>query len=258
MAHFYNCKDLLNPQFEESVGTPHQAKKAGTKVYPSVTTVLGIVKDDFIDSIYKPKMITSLAREYPNLDWRNIADLTFGTREHPITGDTISSSEFGTSVHHCIEGLVNHRYLGAEETVRTDWDDWAMPFLQWIDEEGVSPIACESIISNNRIKIAGSIDFLGHDSEGTLFLADYKCRSNTKGKAKTYAKDCEQLAIESYMIMKQHKLDYLPPCRSVIIDCDTKQHIHREWSESEMKWGIANAKLAAKIYWNKRMKPIVK
>ena len=29
--------------------------------------------------------------------------------------------------------------------------------------------------------------------EDKLFLADYKCRSNTKGKCKSYDKDCDQL-----------------------------------------------------------------
>ena len=74
----------------------------------------------------------------------------------------------------------------------------------------------------------------------------------------TSAKDCEQLAIESYMLMKEHNLDYLPACRSVVIDSGTKQHIHREWTGDQIRWGIDNAKLCAKIYWNKRMNPKVK
>ena len=60
MPHFYNCTDVSDPEFEVEITTPAQAKKK-TKVYPSVTTVLGIVKDAFLDSIYKPRMITSLA-----------------------------------------------------------------------------------------------------------------------------------------------------------------------------------------------------
>ena len=85
MSHFYSCNDILNPQFEADILTPAQARKV-KKVYPSVTTVLGIVKDAFLDSIYKPRMITQLAREYPHLAWQDIERLTYGTREHPITG----------------------------------------------------------------------------------------------------------------------------------------------------------------------------
>ena len=52
-------------------------------------------------------MLVSLARENPNMDWRDVETLVYGTREHPVTGDTISSAEFGTSVHQCIEDKVN-------------------------------------------------------------------------------------------------------------------------------------------------------
>lgn len=258
MAHFYNCVDVASPSFEAEVTTPFQAKKAGARVYPSVTTVLGVVKDEFIDSIWKPSKLVELARQHDFMHWRDVEQLTYGTREHPMSGDVISSSEFGTTVHHCIEQWVNHLWLGQDAPEETPWDMWAMPFVSWIETNDVRPIACERLVACNRIKIAGSVDFIGHDAEGKLFLADYKCRTNTKGKAKTYPKDCEQLAIESFMLMKEHKLDYLPACRSIIIDCDTKEHHHREWTPEEMKWGIDNAKLCAKIYWQKRMNPVIK
>ena len=260
MAHFYNCEDSLNPEFEPKINTPHQAKKKSAKIYPSVTTVLGIIKDDFLDSIYKPRMMYELTLQGAGSCWQEIERLTYGTRTHPDSGEQISSSEFGTSVHETIEDMINSLIFDEIRNLPHDhyYDDWGTPFYDWVIENNVKPVACEKLVTNNRIKIAGSIDFIGYDDEGTLFLAEYKCRTNTKGKAKTYAKDCEQLAIESYMLMKQHKLDYLPSCRSVIIDCETKEHIHREWTEEEMKWGIQNAKDASRIYWNKRMKPKVK
>ncbi len=260
MAHFYNCEDLINPEFDENVGTPFQAKKKSKKIYPSVTTVLGIVKDEFLDSIYKPRMMYELTLQGKGSCWQEIERLTYGTRTHPETGDTISSSEFGTSVHETIEDMINSLIYDQPRDLphNYDYDEWGTPFYNWVIENNIKPIACEKLVCNNRIKIAGSIDFIGYDEEEKLFLADYKCRTNTKGKAKTYAKDCEQLAIESYMIMKNHKLDYLPSCRSVIIDCDTMGHHHRVWTQEEMEWGIQNAKYASKIYWNKRMQPKVK
>ena len=258
MSHFYNCKK--EPTFEPEVATPHQAKQKGAKVYPSVTTVLGIVKDQFLDSIYKPRMMYQLTMERAGNSWQEIERLTYGTRTHPVTGDQIPSSEFGTSVHETIEDMINSLIYDQKRECphNYDYDEWATPFYDWVLENKIKPLACEKIISNDYVKIAGSVDFIGHDDEGSLFLADYKCRTNTKGKAKTYAKDCEQLAIESWMLMKQHKLDYLPNCISVIIDCETKEHHHRTWSDDEMQWGIKNAKLASKIYWAKRMKPVIK
>lgn len=258
MSHFYNCKE--EPTFEPEVATPHQAKQKGAKVYPSVTTVLGIVKDEFLDSIYKPRMMYELTRRGAGNSWQEIERLTYGTRTHPTTEEQIPSSEFGTAVHETIEGMINSLIYDQKRECphNHDYDEWATPFYEWVLENNIKPLACEKVVSNNFFKIAGSVDFIGHDEGGSLFLADYKCRTNTKGKAKTYAKDCEQLAIESWMLMKHHKLDYLPKCISVIIDCDTREHHHRTWSEAEVKWGMKNAKLASKIYWSKRMKPVIK
>jgi hypothetical protein len=255
MAHFYNCKGD-SPAFLRDVGTPTQARKHGRYAYPSVTTVLGICKDPFIDGIWKPKMITKIAREKPNLDWQDVERLTYGVREHPSTGDQIESSEFGTAVHKAIEEITSVQFLGDDSREPTPFDDWGYPFIDWIVENKIKPVSVEYIISNPRIKIAGSIDFLGYmdfDGKNQLFLADYKCRSNTGGRAKTYPKDCQQLAIESYMIMKQHKLDYLPSCLSVTIDCDTQAHYHKWWTPKEMEKGIKIAKKCAELFWLTRM-----
>lgn len=253
MAHFYNCEVIADPTFDPRTSTPAQARKNG-KTYPSVTTVLGIVKDAFLDSIYKPRMMTELAREYPHLDWRDVERLTYGTKEHPANGETISSAEFGTAVHKTIEDIINSEILMHSSPRRADvYDDWAHPFIRWVEEAGVRPIACEYIVANSRLKIAGSVDFIGYDADDRIFLADYKCRGNTKGKAKVYAKDCQQLAIESFMLMKLRGLDYLPACRSVIIDTETKRHMHKEWSMDEMQHGIKVARKCAELYWLTRM-----
>jgi len=181
--------------------------------------------------------------------------MTYGFRKHPATNEDIPSSEFGTAVHKTIEDMIESLIWDRmrELPEGREYDDWAEPFYQWVLDNDVKPIACEKIIADNRIKIAGSVDFIGHDSDGKVFLADYKCRTNTKGKAKTYDKDCQQLAIESFMLMKQHKLDYLPSCISVVIDCDTKKHHHKVWDSDEMQKGIKVAKKCAELYWLLRM-----
>ena len=245
MSHFYTSSK--NPQFLEDVTTPHQALKKG-RAYPSVTTVLGIVKDDFLDSIYMPRKLVDLAREHPTQHYSVLKEWCYGFREHPFTGEMISSSEFGTAVHKRIED-----WLMDGEGEATAYDDWASPFISWVNEEGVQVVDCEYIVSDSRFKIAGSIDFIGLDKDEKVFLADYKCRTNTKGKAKCYDKDCQQLGIEAYMMMKEHKLDYLPGCISVIIDCDTKKHYHKVWSEDELDKGIKVAKKCAELYWMLRM-----
>jgi hypothetical protein len=252
MAHFYDCNDTLDAFLREDISTVAQARKVRA-IYPSVTTVLSICKDEFLDGIYKPRMITDLARENPHLPWQEVERMTYGSRRHPLDGRTIPSSDFGTAVHNRIEELVQAKLHG-HELAECPYNEWATPFLDWIEEEQVKPVATECIIADRLLKIAGSVDFVGYDQEGNIFLADYKCRTNTRGKAKVYEKDCEQLAIEAFMIQRQHDLPYTPACRSVVIDCDTKKHFHHEWKTDDVKKGIANAKLMAKLYWNKRMK----
>jgi len=117
MSHFYTSSK--NPQFLEDVKTPHQALKNG-RAYPSVTTVLGIVKDDFLDSIYTPRKLVDLARENPSTHYSILKDWVYGFREHPFTGEMISSSEFGTSVHKRIED-----WLMDGEGEASAYDDWA-------------------------------------------------------------------------------------------------------------------------------------
>ena len=65
MSHFYKY-NAGNPEFLENIKTPAQAKKH-RGVMPSVTTVLSVIKDPFLNDIYQPREITRLAREHPIL-----------------------------------------------------------------------------------------------------------------------------------------------------------------------------------------------
>ena len=244
MAHFYSSSK--KPQFLKDITTPHQARKRG-RSYPSVTTVLGIVKDDFLDSIYTPRKLVDLAREHKEVHYSILKEWVYGFREHPFTGELIPSSEFGTAVHKRIE-----EWLLEGEGEATAYDDWAKPFIDWVNEEGVQVVDCEYIVSDSRFKIAGSIDFIGIDKDEKVFLADYKCR-NCKGKGKFYPKDCKQLAIESVMLAKKLKLDYFPKIRSVCICTETAEHYHKQWTDNEFNYYFECAKLSAKTYWLERM-----
>jgi hypothetical protein len=61
MSHFYDCSKKVALLSQST--TPPQARKANH--YPSVTTILGILKSDFVDNIWKPRKIVELARENP-------------------------------------------------------------------------------------------------------------------------------------------------------------------------------------------------
>lgn len=246
MAHFYATK-AKTPSLVEDVQTPAKAKKI-EGMYPSVTTVLSIIKDDFIDNRYKPMKITEIARDKPDISWEEVLELTYGLRMHPETGNMVPSSSFGVCVHKRIEELLECE----QDTILDAFTPWAKPFEDWVDENGVQVLATEYIIVDPDLKIAGSIDFVGKDQEGKIFLADYKCRS-TSGRGKFYDKDCQQLAVESRAVKKFMELDYDPEITSVCICTETRQHYHKTWKEKDFTKHLRTAELAAQLYWNTRM-----
>lgn len=241
MSHFYDTSNGEGVLSESS--TAPQARKAGH--YPSVTTVLGIEKDSFIDYIWKPKKLIELAREHPALPAHMVADLTYGTVTCASTGNEIPSSEFGTTVHARLEG-----YVKGETMDFSEYDAYATPFVSWMSKEGVTPKYAEYVAFNDDIRLAGSVDFIGTDAEGNYILADYKCRScKGSGKGKFYNKDCSQLAIEAWMFARMHDLSYIPKCISICIDVDSKEHHHKVWSDLDCYKGILRAKLLTTLYW---------
>ena len=241
MSHFYDTSKG-EAVLSESTTAP-QARKAGH--YPSVTTVLGIQKDSFIDFVWKPKKLVELAREHPDLPPNKISELTYGTVTCASTGDEIPSSQFGTTVHARLEG-----YVKGETMDFSEYDSYATPFLNWMAENSVKPKYAEFVAYNDDIRLAGSIDFVGIDSYDEYILADYKCRScKSSGKGKFYTKDCSQLAIEAWMFARMHNLNYLPKCISICIDIDSKEHYHKVWSDLDCYKGILRAKLLATLYW---------
>jgi hypothetical protein len=247
MSHFYTAEKL--PKFLPDVETPAQAVKH-KKAWPSVTTVLSVIKDPFLDAIYVPSKLVEFARnkDFDSLTWRDLKDMTYGFRNHPWTNEPIPSSEFGTEVHKRIEDLLQ----GTADESASPWDDWATPFVEWVNENGVELMATEYVVGHPRLKIAGSIDFVGKDSDGKIFLADYKTRK-CKGSGIFYPKDCEQLAVESWMLSRLLNLDYIPDCISVCICTETAEHYHLKWSEKAKLHYLESAKQLAKIYWTKRM-----
>ena len=251
MSHFYDCSD---EPFLTKASTPSQAKKVGA--FPSVTTVMGIIKDPFLDGVWSPNKLVELARENEDWDINEINKRKFGMRTSPIDDSEITSSEFGTTVHGRIETHVNDMIAGKKPTMDSEWDAWAEPFLKFIVDNNIEPIKAEMVAWDDEIKVAGSVDFVGKMPDGKYYMADYKCRDCKGRGGKFYEKkDCTQLAIESWMLARMWELEYLPWITSVCIDIGTKKHYHKEWSWKQMQKGIERFKLTAEIYWMDFMNP---
>ena len=253
MSHFYNC-DEAEP-FLTKASTPPQARKIGA--YPSVTTVMGIIKDPFLDGIWSPEQYIRLAREFPYASQRDIERLKYGMRTSPVDGKEITSSEFGTTVHGRLEDHTNS-IIATRSPAKMDsvWDAWAEPFLKHVKDSDIEPVASEFIAWDDEIKVAGSVDFIGKLPDGKYYMADYKCR-DCKGKGGKFyeKKDCTQLAIESWMLSRMWELEYLPTIVSVCIDVGTQKHYHKEWTWKQMQKGIERFKLTSEIYWMDFMNP---
>ena len=250
MAHFYNCKDVMNPFLDEEIETPAKAKKKSKFHYPSCTTIIGqTIKDPFLDSIHKPRSMVKFARmqEHNDKHWKDLERLCYGQLESP-EGTIIQSSEFGTRVHASAEKLLDSLLfkLPYEEDI---YDSWAQPFVDWVQEEGHSIIATEYIVADRLIKTCGTIDVVLRDKDTKeLFICDYKCRKSKQ----FYPKDLWQMAIECEML-RRRGLDYLPKCISVCIDVNTKEHYHKVWKEEDQKEAIKIVKYISKLYWMIRM-----
>ncbi len=252
MAHFYDCTDVKSPSLNSEITTPSQARKSGTKIYPSVTTVISsTIRDPFLDVIHKPRSLVKFARmeEHTDKDWKDLERLCYGERECPESGEMIPSSEFGTRVHACAEKLLNAHKFSDEYEEDEHYDPFALPFLEWVQENEHKIIATEYMLADARIKLCGSVDVILKDQASSeLFLADYKCRKSKQ----FYDKDLWQLAIESEMLRKRG-LDYQPKCISVCIDITTKNHHHKVWEEDKVKEAIEIMKLISRLYWKIRM-----
>jgi hypothetical protein len=250
MAHFYDCKKLDTPKLLSDVTTIKQALKAGPKVFASVTTIIGqTIKHPFLDSIHKPRTMVKYARmeEHWDKDWKEIEQLCYGMVEDPY-GSLIPSSEFGTNVHNSCEKLLDC-YVHGDQPEYSVYDAWAEPWLDWIIEQGHEIVATELPIADGTIKTCGTIDAVIKGAHsGEMILCDYKCRKSKQ----FYDKDLWQLAIESWMLKRRYKLDYLPQCMSICIEVGSKKHHHKCWSIEEQENAIEIVKLISKLYWKLR------
>ena len=249
-GHFYNCEE--SPYLTKAT-TPAQAKKV--KAYPSCTTILSIQKSEFLDNIWSPRKLVELGRQYPLASVNEIQDMKYGFRISPVDGSSIRSSDFGTAVHKRLEEVIN-KFIdpAAKAEKRTPFDPWVKPFIDFMKENDVEPVACEKILYCDKMKSAGSVDLIAK-VDGKYHLFDYKCRDTKGTGGKFYeTKDCTQLAVESRWLAQTEGLDYDPMITSVCICTESRKHYHKNWSKSQMRKGVTRFRHLSKLYWMDWMK----
>lgn len=214
--------------------------------YASVTTKLEVVPNPGIE-FWKMNKLLMLARQYLHEPLSALQDRMWGYRETP-DGRTLSTSDYGTEVHEELESACFAFMEGADYRSAV-WDAYIQPFMGYIETNLIEPYLLEHIIVSHRLKLAGTLDFIGVLPDKRYCLIDHKTRS-AKGRPlkKSYNKDRDQLAIESLMLKEAWNLDYYPPCASHIICTDTAKNAVKWWTFADVEAGINEALLANELY----------
>ena len=216
-------------------------------MYPSVTTILGIIPNTFID-IWKVKRAIEIKGSNPELEYDEIVQIMWGQPICPAVGEKIASSEFGTNAHDRVEKLIN-AYMSGNELEPDPYDDFAKPVVEYILDNDFKPVATEELICCHDMKIAGRLDLVAMKS-GKICLFDYKFRDLVgKDSGKFYDKDCYQLAIESHMFKNSNDLTYNPDIYSVCICNATGRVFVKKWTPKMLDRGIFKAKAARDFYF---------
>ena len=216
-------------------------------MYPSVTTILGIIPNTFID-IWKVKRAIEIKGSNPELEDDEIVQVMWGQPICPAVGKKIASSEFGTNAHDRVEKLIN-AYMMGDELEPDPYDDFAKPVVEYILDNDFKPVATEELICCHDMKIAGRLDLVAMKS-GKICLFDYKFRDLVgKDSGKFYDKDCYQLAIESHMFKNNNDLSYNPDIYSVCICNATGRVFVKKWTPKMLDRGIFKAKAARDFYF---------
>tara|TARA_X000001382_G_scaffold31423_1_gene20358 strand:- start:10081 stop:10842 length:762 start_codon:yes stop_codon:yes gene_type:complete len=243
--HIYDYSDKEKPVLSK-IETVTKIKEMPW-MYPSVTTILNILPNHFID-VWKVKTAIELKGKNPDYTYEQITQHMWGLPISPATGEKIASSEFGTAAHDRVEKLVN-AMINSKSVDQDPYDDFALPVMEYFDQQDIIPVEAEKLIACHNLKIAGRLDLIAK-KEGKLCLFDYKFRDcSEKEKGKFYDKDCYQLAIESFMLKNEKKLDYLPDIYSICI-CNSMGKVYtKKWSTMMLDRGIFKAHAARDFYF---------
>ena len=219
----------------KSVNTIGKLKRHPT-AFHSCTGACGVVPNFFIDKMWKPKRIMELARQYPDHTQAQIEEELWGWREGQY--GIMNSGLFGTEAHESMEFHLQDLDNYPDFTYK-DWYSWLCEeFIDYVTEHDYMVEKTEYMDIDDIEGVGMTIDFIAKTSTKKFHLFDFKFRDCNVPSSATYDKDLVQLAENSITIMRNWKLDYLPPIHSVVVDVNTsKTHVKR-WKQSLQLLGI--------------------
>jgi len=209
----------------KSVNTVAKLKKSPGHCH-SITTVTSDIKNDFL-SYWKDKKIWELAHENPGWDLDKCITARWGFRNCPETGKQITSSEFGTLAHECMENMLIHLKEGSD--YHSPYSPLCRPFIRALEASLLKPELMEHMVLDEKRRVGGTVDFIAKNAFDKYEIFDFKFRGSTRA----YDKDLLQLAIAADITMKDLGLGYLPKCHSVVFNWEAGDMKIKAWGERE-------------------------
>lgn len=240
MSHFYRINEDDTVELSSAVSTPSQAKKANGKHVASITTKLGVMPS-FLDE-WKIMKMHEIASENKGISLGDAKDAMWGKRVSP-SGESMSSSEFGTQCHKALEDALS----GSD--FDPNWTDYVVPFLSYIDGKNIKTLFTELVVADSALNTAGTIDLVVELPDGKTAIMDFKTRDGKgKLKSKSYPKDAAQLSACSAIYSRNHDLGYQPKIYSALIDSSTAELYVKEWTHEAQLKGLSNFVACSNFY----------
>jgi hypothetical protein len=152
-----DSEDLF-PKVEPEVGA---TRCLNLGMHPSVTTVLDVLKEDYLEKWHCKRAIEVDRELGSNLKPNEVVKEYFSRPSE--------NADFGTTVHDMIS---DYAIKGTKGTGR-EWEH-AMPLIRWLDENVEKFLISEETLASETLGVAGTVDLVFRTKDGRNILGDMK------------------------------------------------------------------------------------
>ena len=219
---------------DERPTTLRDARKEG--LLPSVTTVLGILKNPMLEK-WKLENILTAALTLPRIEGETVTDFA---RRAALDASSVgrNAAGFGTIMHAAAESWARHGQWVRDPVV----DGHMAHFTKWWTASIVRVVSIEQSVVGKE-GYAGKFDLLAEHEAHGLVLVDFKTQNVKKGKPGFYESWVRQLA--AY----RHASGRACGLLSLVIDSNTPSApVEHLWSAEEAEDGLQTFLLATQLW----------
>lgn len=161
------------------------------KLYPSVSTVSGLVTSPFLQRDWPVRVTAKIAVEHPDANVEDLVGLAIEELER--------KAGYGTDLHQFMEFHLQGQAWDEHGRV-IQVRNLVESVRGWLDQHHVEPLLCEAPVVNETHGYAGTADLYGL-VDGKLLTVDYKTGKDVWGEAQlqlTAYKRAELVVWEDY------------------------------------------------------------